>query len=516
VNGEILIAGRQRCRSERSRIIGLSAAVGLLAFLLYAWTAQRGISWQDSGEYQYKFLTQAYTWDVGSGIARLHPTYILMTRALAFCLPFVSVPYVYALSSGLGMAVALCALALTVYAITQSSHAAWVSVVLLGGSQMAWWLSAMTEVYTWSLAFLMLELVCLCQSLKLQRFRWFLGALFFNGCHFGVHNFALLHLPVYAVLFLTYFRRPVWRWGACAGVWCLGAAPILPLIIQCAVESRNAETVVQSVLFGHYFQQKVFNLDVRNGPLWAANMALSSCSFFNPCWAYVVFGGMALSVKRRAALMKRGGIQAFSLYGSLLALTGIHFVFWVRYIVPDQATFILPTLGLLAVWAGIGAAHVLQARRLFLVSLLTAAGFSVMAPVIFFHVAERYVPPRTRVLPFRDEFAYWAYPWKQNENSAERFVASVASRVYPEKMVVWADTTAVAPLMVAQAMGRLPSTWTWLTYWQNLPDEEIERRLRESPNGGYVLSPIPCYVPSSILKRAKTFEQEGLFYRIVW
>lgn len=503
-------------RSERLRVVGLSVCVGAAAFLVYAWTAQRGISWQDSGEYQYKFLTQAYTWDVGSGIARLHPTYILITRALTACLPFVPAPYVYALSSGLGMAVALCALALTVYAMTRSSHAAWVSAVLLGGSQMAWWLSTMTEVYTWSLAFLMLELVCLCQGLKHRRFRWFLGALFFNGCHFGVHNFALLNVPVYAVLFLAYFRRPAWRWGACAGAWCVGAAPILLLIIQCAAESRSAGTVAQSVLFGHYFQQKVFNLDVRNGPLWLANMALSSCSFFNPCWAYAGVGLAAVAAKCRAARLGPGSAQSLPFSGSLLALTGIHFVFWVRYIVPDQATFILPTLGLLAVWAGVGAAQVFRARRLFLASLLAAAGFSVSAPLIFCRVAERCVPPRPRVLPFRDEFAYWAYPWKQHENSAERFVAAIAGHAYPEKMVVWADTTGVAPLMVAQAMGRLPPTWTWLTFWQNLPDEEIERRLRESPNGGYVLSPIPCYVPPSVLKRAKAFEPEGLLYRIVW
>lgn len=502
--------------SERVRALGVSVLVGLVALAVYAWTAQRGISWQDSGEYQYKFLTQAYTWDVGSGIARLHPTYILITRALAACLPFVPVPYVYALSSGLGMAVALCALALMVYAVTKSSRAAGVSAVLLGGSQMAWWLSAMTEVYTWSLAFLMLELVCVCQGLKHRRFQWFLGTLFFNGCHFGVHNFALLNLPVYAVLFLTYFRRPVWRWGACAGAWCLGATPILLLIVQCAAESRSVQSVAQSVFFGHYFQQKVFNMDVRNGPLWLANMSLSSCSFFNPCWVYAGFGFVAMTAKRRALLAGLGGATNFAFYGSLLALTGIHFVFWVRYIVPDQATFILPTLGLLAVWAGIGAAHSFNARRLFLVSLLAAAGFSVLAPLVFCRVAERYVPPRSRALPFRDEFAYWAYPWKQNENSAERFVAGIAEHVYPEKMVVWADTTGVAPLMVAQAMGRLPSSWKWLTFWQNLPDEEIERRLRESPNGGYVLSPIPCYVPSSVLKRAKAFEPEGLLYRIVW
>lgn len=202
---------------------------------------------------------------------------------------------------------------------------------------------------------------------------------------------------------------------------------------------------------------------------------------------------------------------------SLLALTAIHFLFWVRYIVPDQATFMLPTLGVLAVWAGLGAARVLKDRRwLFVASLATALAFGVSAPPIYRYGAERFMAPRSRVLPFRDEFAYWAYPWKHNEDSAERFIAEVAKENYPERMVAWVDTTAVAPLMAAQAMGRLPSTWRWLTYWQNHPDAEIERLLRASPGGGYVLSPVRCYTPDHLLEKARSFEKQGLFYRIVW
>lgn len=139
-----------------------------------------------------------------------------------------------------------------------------------------------------------------------------------------------------------------------------------------------------------------------------------------------------------------------------------------------------------------------------------------MAPQIFYKAAARYAPPRARVLPYRNEFAYWALPWKHNEDSAERFVEEVAKHKYPPKMVAWVDTTAVAPLMVAQALGRLPSTWTFLTSWQNLADEEVERRLRESPNGGYVLSPVPAYTPARVLKDAKSFVQEGCLHRIVW
>jgi len=523
--------------SERGRVLGVSALVGLVALTVYAATAQRGISWQDSGEYQYKFLAEAYDWEVGAGIARLHPTYILLTRLLAACLPWVGVPYVYTLSSGVGMALALAVLVLTVYGMTRSLRAGCLAAVLLGGAHMAWWLSTMAEVYTWSLALLMLELACLMKTLRERSFAWFAGAIFFNGFHFGVHHFALLNLPVYAVLFWLLFRRKAWHWGACAVLWLFGALPIVIPIVRYWVASGSLEAVIQSALFGEVFQQKILALDVRKGPLWRANMALASVSFMNPCWLYAVvmplvtwrawrMRGRTSNTERRTQNAgvedgenaQRSTLNAQRLsWAALLALTVVHAFFWVRYLVPDQATFLLPTLGLLAVWTGVGAARVLRERRgWFAPSLAVSLACSVLAPHAVCRTAERLLPPRSRVLPFRDEFAYWAYPWKHNEDSAERFVEAVARERYPEDMVVWADTTAVAPLMAAQAMGRLPASWRWLSYWQNEEDEVIIQRLQASPDGGYVVSPLRCYVPEVVLEQAQSFERRGVLHRIVW
>jgi len=465
---------------------------------------------------------------------------------------------------------------LTVYGMTRSLRAGCLAAVLLGGAHMAWWLSTMAEVYTWSLALLMLELACLMKTLRERSFAWFAGAIFFNGFHFGVHHFALLNLPVYAVLFWLLFRRKAWHWGVCAVLWLFGALPIVIPIVRYWVASGSLEAVIQSALFGEVFQQKILALDVRKGPLWRANMALASVSFMNPCWLYAAvvplvawwewrMRGRTSNAERRTSNAERrtsnverrtqnaevengknaqlptlnaqrssvgtGGASVClpenaerrtpnaerRSGAALLALTVLHAFFWVRYLVPDQATFLLPTLGLLAVWAGVGAARVLRERRgWFAPSVAVSLACSVLAPHAVCRTAERLLPPRSRVLPFRDEFAYWAYPWKHNENSAERFVEAVARERYPEGMVVWADTTAVAPLMAAQAMGRLPASWRWLSYWQNEEDEVIIQRLQASPDGGYVVSPLRCYVPEAILEQAQSFERRGVLHRIVW
>ena len=64
------------------RPVWVFSLVVLAAFyLLYAFTAQRGVSWQDSGEFQYRAFIGDYHWH--SGIARAHPLYILLARGFA-------------------------------------------------------------------------------------------------------------------------------------------------------------------------------------------------------------------------------------------------------------------------------------------------------------------------------------------------------------------------------------------------------------------------------------------------
>jgi hypothetical protein len=64
--------------------------------------------------------------------------------------------------------------------------------------------------------------------------------------------------------------------------------------------------------------------------------------------------------------------------------------------------------------------------------------------------------------------------------------------------------------------GAAAASWRWLSFWQNEEDEAIMRQLRASPDGGYVVSPVRCYVPEAILERAASFERCGVLYRIVW
>lgn len=486
----------------------ISAAVFVVFFALYAATAQRGVSWQDSGEFQYRVLAGDYVWQ--SGIARAHPLYIGMARGFVRLFPQPACFYAINLFSGVGLALGLAFLSASVLALTRSARAAVLSAVVLGFAHMAWWLGTVAEVYTWSLAFLMAEVFCLIRYFERRTVVWMFALFTVNGAQWSVHNFALIDLAVISVMLGREWwisgRQRGWLALGCFVGWSFGSLPLLWLAVASLMNGESVMAVLGSVLFGEGYMAQVLGTGGCGGALWLANLTLAAVSLLNPLWLFAMAG-----VRRG-----HGGKQSETLLW-LKILTFVHLLFWVRYRVPDQATFLLPTLGLLAVWAGLGAARVLRERRgWFAASVALSLACSVLAPHVTCRAAERLLPPRSRVLPFRDEFAYWAYPWKHNEDSAERFVEAVARERYPEGMVVWADTTAVAPLMAAQAMGRLPASWRWLSFWQNEADEAILRQMRASPDGGYVVSPVRCYVPEAILDRAASFERRGVLHRIVW
>jgi len=187
----------------------------------------------------------------------------------------------------------------------------------------------------------------------------------------------------------------------------------------------------------------------------------------------------------------------------------------VRYFVADQATFVLPTLGLLALWAGLGvAASSLSVRRL-AVCVVAGAVCATAGPASICRAARRsgFEVRRARTLPFRDEACYWLVPWKQGEDSAERFVAAVG-RQLGRGDVLLADATAAGPLLAARAAGLLPDAWELVTPWTGLSDSEWVSQVRAHAGRVYVVSPVPGYTPQAILDAGVAFERDGVLHRI--
>ena len=365
------------------------AALLLGFFVLYALTAQRGLGWGDSGEFQHRIL------HLGDGLvsgcdsfATAHPLYV------AFAKFFCSTPFQITLVSSFFGALAVAGF----YGCTGSVAGS----VLFGMSHAVWWLSCVSEVYTMSLAFLVLEMYLLRKFVQNDR-RWGMALFFVNGLHLALHNIALLSIPVYGVMLLVRLRGLSGRErisAVCltALVWAAGASYWLYSLC-----SRGAA----DVLFGGYGAQ-TFGFMPARWQVAAFNWALSGISLFVPVCLLVK------AVRRHGFSAAGGEMPMRWAFGALFA---VHFAFWVRYFIVSQFTFVLPPLLLLWLFVSTWGLQVKKWEAW--------AGIQVLLPVIAYLVLSGMQVPEWRrsLHPHRDEAAYFALPWKFNDDSADRAAA---------------------------------------------------------------------------------------------
>lgn len=500
----------------RSRPRLMLLVVSFLFLLLYGLTAQRGVSWQDSGEFQYRVVVGDYTWN--SGIARAHPGYLLLARGFAWLVsPLFGPVFATTLFSSVGMALALALLGILLLRLTRDPRPALAAALALGFAHMAWWMGTMAEVYSWSLAFLFAELLALSFALgeegeggRCSRFLSWPAVFLLAGLHFTFHNFALLDLAVYGVFFVLRERRErrfVPLALAIIASFLVGSAPVSVLAIAKLREGASLPAVVSSVLFGEGYARLVLGTD---GIPWRrtfANLGLAALSLLTPVWLFA-FGGLRRGLRRNVPFRRL-----------LLVLTVVHVLFWIRYFVPDQATFVLPTLGLLALWAGLGiSGSGLPARRLALL-VLVGLGLQLLVPLFLAEAlhapaAQRAVRKAHRPLPYRDEVDYWILPWKSEERSAELFAKSVDS-LLDEGGIVYADSTAAPPLMIAFYQAQDLPPWDLYTPW-NSDKTDFVALGRLYAKGGpplFVVTPRIGYAPYELLaSRQYGFLRQGPLY----
>ncbi len=494
------------CSLATWRLIGLVS----LVLGVYILTAQRGVSWQDSGEFQYRVLVHDYFWI--SGIARAHPAYIAGAELFVSLFPKTHFFYALNLFSGLGMSLALLLL-VRLFALMQfKTSTAILAVLTLGLSHMAWWLSTVAEVYTWSLALLMAEVLCLLNICKLKDDKalthitaW--GALaMLNGFHASLHNFAFLNLPIYSILFVYLYAKKGFLQAAytlfsAACFWLLGACLLLTLFQLEWATTQSFAATLRSLLFGYDYSAVVVGTRFINWPLAKMNLALASISFLNPLW---LFAGLAGRTRTQYACFKM----------ALLGLTVIHAVFWIRYFVPDQATFILPSLALLTIWVGIGLDSAKVQRKYVILLCSVIIVTSITTPVLIQKLLQTQhgMVKRLRELPFREENSYWLFPWKNNEHSAARFVDHVCAILKVGDVLI-ADNTAAGPIMAAQAAGLLSANIRIMAFSTDATAEEVYHLIKADKRV-YIVSPVAGYASSALLTGQFTFEKEDVLYRI--
>jgi len=493
--------------------LGRLWTLSFVAFgLLYLLTCQRGVSWQDSGRFQWRVLTGQYHDDLG--LALSHPLYIAAGRAFT-SLPVGSFPARLNFFSGLGMAVALANFTVLVTLLTRKGWIGLAGASMLAVCHVVWWLSTAAEVYTWSVAGLTGELWLLALLFRRPAIHWLVGLALVNGLGWGIHNFAILPLPVYAAVAVAMVirrRLPGWSLAAAAGAYLVGAAPYLAIIIQQAASSGDVLGAIRSALVGNYAAA------VLNTHLTWQNMrvsgVLASMNFVSLLLPLAIVGW--LNLRRRLG----GGLA-----GAIGAVTLVEVIFVARYPVPDQFTFLLPSLTMCALAAAVGVATLAERSPRMRGAAIVACAVSILLPPAFYAVSpilvSRYYGAvhRQRELPFRDEASYWLVPWKHNEKSAAMFARAALVEAEP-RGIIMADGTSANPLRVLQKLEGLSPGVTVQDSSGPLPavmGDGTTFRAAAGDRPVYAVTTAPGYMPAAFLD-ATRFERpfQAVLYRAQW
>ncbi len=479
------------------------------AAVLYLATAQRGPAWQDGGDFQVRMHSLELTHP--RGLALVHPLLIVLGR-LAESVPVGPVCWRFSALSGLAAAVAAANLALLVRWLAPGIRASgWFAAAVFGLAHTVWWLATIAEDHALVTAFLSGELLAL--AVLVRRPRWWvvvpLGLL--NGLAVSVHNLAFLALPGYglAVVILAARRRLAW-WAlpmfvAC---WCAGASLWIALVVGEAMRVGPV-AALESGLFGAYGRKAI------PGSLRVVPLGLAYVLYNFPSLALPVAAVGLFRLRRRV-----GALLAAVLTYLLL----VHFVFAIRYDVPDQFMFFMPFYLLVGLLAGLGLTALAEERRwLPLVAFATLA----LGPVayrVFPEAAKATglpLPGRRRTLPFRDHARYWLTPWKHNEESAGQFARAALNQLRdaPQPALLYADSTTYPPLWWVQrveglgAKARLVGHDDPLLGVLKSDPESFWRPVREQGGSVWVVSNVPGYCPKELLEHADA-EPTGVLYRV--
>jgi len=281
-----------------------------------------------------------------------------------------------------------------------------------------------------------------------------------------------------------------------------------------AIRTGSVEGALSSALFG-IWENQVLNVGGASR-YFTANVALISLNFLSVIGPLAIIGWIAM--RRRL-----GTAEA----AAFAAITVIHILFVARYSVPDQFTFALPALAMIAIAAGLGIDELaLRSPRWRRAVVAACCATFVLQPAAY-AAAPRVLQAlgisvqRERQRAFRDDARWFLVPWKHNEDSGRRFAAAALRQAGPEGVIlrdvyasaalrVFQATEGISPGVYVESLGRLEGQPLWRQDFEAFRRDYADRPV-------FLVSAVKGCTPLPLLERA-TFHREPdeVLYRVVW
>jgi hypothetical protein len=264
------------------------------------------------------------------------------------------------------------------------------------------------------------------------------------------------------------------RWALIAILaWCLATAPYSSLVLSELWRTGDVAAVAQSATVGT-FGKMVLNTSL------SSRMLLLSLAFF-----VYNFPGLTLPLAAYGGV-RRGGVPRL-LHGALLAELAIFGLFVGRYSIADQYSFYFPIYALLAVFAGLGVARVLdwpaarRRRAVLALAFMTSLWTPILYPAVAAWLrASGRLSGLLGAKPYRDGYREYFVPWGLGADGPTRLIEDVAAHASADALVVLADHMQGFALRYGQLVGRLPASLQMIELSRHGPSlEELRASMRQ-------------------------------------
>jgi hypothetical protein len=467
------------CPARTSAVVWLVAF--LAALIVYVSTADRGAQWQDSGWQQYRIATGSL--DHPRGLVLVHPLQFWLGRAAVRTL-WVEPAFATTLLSSLAAAIAVANLASTVFLLARSRSATLVAALAFMLSHTFWQHATHTESYTLTAALLTGEWLCLAAfSLGGNRNLLLLLALL-NGLGIANHMLASIATPVDIIVILSAVRaRRLSLPGAitAALLWVIGTSPYSTLVLGQIIETRDVLGTIGSALFGE-FRGEVLNTRLGLRPLALA-------------LGYLVYNFPGLTIPLAILAMTRRDTRPLLFVRVLKWELLLYSVFVFRYAVVDQYTFFFPMYAILALFAGLGLAGLLERRldgtgpsiayrpprgRLLLVAASVTAAWTPLVYLAAAHLSSSAGIFSNQVArkPYRNGYHALFLPWGIGQNYAERLNAQAFALAGDDGLILTTDSMVAIGLQYAEAVNNDHAGAILLPIEGSAAPDVVDRRRR--------------------------------------
>lgn len=453
------------------------------AMTLYGFTLAPDIVWQDQGDYQ----VQAAKCNLSrpGDVVRIHPLFIVVAHGIGR-LGWFSYAYAANLTSAIFAALAVANVFLLTYRLTGGIWPGILSAGTFGMAHSVWFLGVQAQTYSMSNAAIsggLLLFLDYLSSGKSKPLLW-MGLVF--GLGISAHNISQIAFAVIFLWLLNQWLRGQLTRTTLAGIvvaWFIGAGLLWFVAAKEYVRTDDLWGTMLSALWGRW-GNAVWNVDKlpmllkRSGMFFALN-------FPTPLVLLAILG--LFESFRRAEFRRVGWF--------LLTMTVLYALFSVRYDVPNQNNFFLPTYMIISVYIGLGFAEFSRpCRALWIpVSAVLLAAIPASYPILSdLAEAQQFNLGTRRYIPYRNEYRYYLIPWQQNQTGPRRLVTELFERL-PDNAIVLADMTTLAGLQYAHQIEQRRQDLRILTL--DMTTDQILSLLSKQSGRLFTLSNIAGYHP---------------------